>query len=211
MLCVGAAPTLVSATLLKIFVVPAAVGKSNFGITVNGVKRTTMVPFSDMLNHYRPRETSWTFDDSQQSFTMTSLSPIKLGQQVMDSYGKKCNSKFLLHYGFAIETNREEDGRCQNEIFMEFKMPDADTDPHHSHRLQLAGPTLSIRCMMTFDEKRTQEAFSYNRLAVANQEELADIQVSPVCIHIIISSMGALLSFIVLPRPFFVNCIAISS
>ena len=188
-----------------------AVGSRNFGITVNGVKRTTMVPFSDMLNHYRPRETSWTFDDSQQSFTMTSLSPIKLGQQVMDSYGKKCNSKFLLHYGFAIETNREEDGRCQNEIFMEFKMPDADTDPHHSHRLQLAGPTLSIRCMMTFDEKRTQEAFSYNRLAVANQEELADIQVSPVCIHIIISSMGPLLSFIVLPRPFFVNCIAISS
>ena len=64
---------------------------------------------------------------------------------------------FPLHYGFAIETNREEDGRCQNEIYMEFKMPDAETDPHHSHRLQLAGPTLSIRCMMTFDEKRTQE------------------------------------------------------
>jgi histone-lysine N-methyltransferase SETD3 len=154
-----------------------AVGSRNFGITINGVKRTTMVPFSDMLNHYRPRETSWTFDDSQQSFTMTSLAGIATGQQVMDSYGKKCNSKFLLHYGFAIETNREEDGRCQNEIFIEFKMPDKETDPHHNHRLQLAGPTLSIRCMMTFDEKRTQEAFSYCRLAVANQEELADIQV----------------------------------
>ena len=155
-----------------------AVGSRNFGITINGVKRTTMVPYSDMLNHYRPRETSWTFDDSQQSFTMTSLAPIAIGQQVMDSYGKKCNSKFLLHYGFAIETNREEDGRCQNEIFVEFKMPDKETDPHHNQRLQLAGPTLSIRCMMTFDEKRTQEAFSYCRLAVANQEELADIQVS---------------------------------
>lgn len=155
-----------------------AVGSRNFGITVNGVKRTTMVPFSDMLNHYRPRETSWTFDDSQQAFTMTSLAPIKVGQQVMDSYGKKCNSKFLLHYGFAIETNREEDGRCQNEIYMEFKMPDAETDSFHSNRLQLAGPTLSIRVMMTFDEKRTQEAFSYNRLAVANREELSDIQVS---------------------------------
>ena len=157
-----------------------AVGSRNFGITINGVKRTTMVPYSDMLNHYRPRETSWTFDDSQQSFTMTSLAPIAIGQQVMDSYGKKCNSKFLLHYGFAIETNREEDGRCQNEIFVEFKMPDKETDPHHNQRLQLAGPTLSIRCMMTFDEKRTQEAFSYCRLAVANQEELADIQVSHV-------------------------------
>ena len=153
-----------------------AVGSRNFGITINGVKRTTMVPFADMLNHYRPRETSWTFDDSQQSFTMTSLVDISIGQQVMDSYGKKCNSKFLLHYGFAIERNREEDGRCQNEVFMKFHMPEAGTDPHHAQRLQLAGPTLSIRVMMTFDEKRTQEAFSYNRLLVANEEELKEIQ-----------------------------------
>ena len=113
-----------------------AVGSRNFGITVNGVKRTTMVPFSDMLNHYRPRETSWTFDDSQQSFTMTSLAPIDIGQQVMDSYGKKCNSKFLLHYGFAIETNREEDGRCQNEIFIEFKMPGESNELVNRKKLQ---------------------------------------------------------------------------
>ena len=37
----------------------------------------------------------------------------------MDSYGKKCNSRFLLHYGFAVEVNREEDGKCQNEIMVE--------------------------------------------------------------------------------------------
>lgn len=38
---------------------------------------------------------------------MTSLKVIKDGAQVFDSYGKKCNSKFLLHYGFTIESNRE--------------------------------------------------------------------------------------------------------
>ena len=46
-----------------------------------------------MLNHFRPRETSWTFDNGQQAFTMTSLRALTGQQQVMDSYGKKCNSK----------------------------------------------------------------------------------------------------------------------
>jgi histone-lysine N-methyltransferase SETD3 len=67
------------------------VGSRNFGININGVKRTTMVPWADMLNHFRPRETSWTFDNSQQGFTMTSLKQLSSGQQIMDSYGKKCN------------------------------------------------------------------------------------------------------------------------
>ena len=93
-----------------------AVGSRNFGININGVKRTTMVPWADMLNHFRPRETSWTFDNTQQGFTMTSLKALSAGQQIMDSYGKKCNSKFLMHYGFAIEKNREEDGKCMNEM-----------------------------------------------------------------------------------------------
>lgn len=29
----------------------------NFGLTVDGVKTAALVPFADMLNHYRPRET----------------------------------------------------------------------------------------------------------------------------------------------------------
>tara|TARA_B100000795_G_scaffold147192_2_gene110310 strand:- start:22 stop:1269 length:1248 start_codon:yes stop_codon:yes gene_type:complete len=99
-----------------------AVGSRNFGININGVKRTTMVPWADMLNHFRPRETSWTFDNSQQGFTMTSLKSLSGGQQIMDSYGKKCNSKFLMHYGFAIEKNREEDGKCQNEMPLVFML-----------------------------------------------------------------------------------------
>jgi histone-lysine N-methyltransferase SETD3 len=134
-----------------------------------------MVPFADMLNHYRPRETSWTFDNNQQSFTMTSLASMSIGQQVMDSYGKKCNSKFLLHYGFAVENNREDDGRCQNECFMIFHMPPGGEDPYAAQRLRLAGTKLSIRCTMTFDEKKCQEVLSYNRLCVANRDELDTI------------------------------------
>lgn len=38
-------------------------------------------------------------------------------QQVYDSYGQKCNHRFLLNYGFAIEHNREADGFCPNEVW----------------------------------------------------------------------------------------------
>ena len=38
-------------------------------------------------------------------------------------------------------------------------MPDAGDDVFHSQRLQLASPNLKIRVTMTFDDKRTQEAF----------------------------------------------------
>jgi hypothetical protein len=102
--------------------VRTAVGSRNFGIIVDGEKRTSMVPFADMLNHYRPRETSWTFDSQRSHFTITTLTRLSAGQQVMDSYGRKDNSRFLLHYGFAVEVNREEDGRCQNELAITLKL-----------------------------------------------------------------------------------------
>ena len=63
-----------------------AVGSRNFSIVVDGEKRTAMVPMADMLNHYRPRQTSWTFDNSQGCFTMTSLKMLGPRVQVMDSY-----------------------------------------------------------------------------------------------------------------------------
>ena len=35
---------------------------------------------------------------------MTSLASMSIGQQVMDSYGKKCNSKFLLITALPLRT-----------------------------------------------------------------------------------------------------------
>jgi|Transcript_20610 histone-lysine N-methyltransferase SETD3 len=87
----------------------------NFGVVVNGARTSAMVPYADMLNHFRPRETKWTFDNSRGAFTITSLQKISVGSQIYDSYGQKCNHRFLLNYGFAIEDNKEPDGFCPNE------------------------------------------------------------------------------------------------
>lgn len=88
----------------------------NFGLIVNGLRTAALVPYADMLNHYRPRETKWQFDDSRQGFTVVSLCNIHSSAQVYDSYGQKCNHRFLLNYGFSIENNKEDDGFCPNEV-----------------------------------------------------------------------------------------------
>jgi len=88
----------------------------NFGITVNGLRTAALVPYADMLNHLRPRQSKWQFEDETQSFTISALDDIGVGAQVYDSYGQKCNHRFLLNYGFSVESNVESDGFCPNEV-----------------------------------------------------------------------------------------------
>ncbi len=92
----------------------------NFGLSINGLQTAAMVPYADMLNHYRPRETKWQFDEDLQGFTVVSLQTIRAGAQVYDSYGRKCNHRFLLNYGFSVENNIEIDGFCPNEVSAHF-------------------------------------------------------------------------------------------
>ena len=41
------------------------VGSRSFGITVNGTVTNVMVPLADMLNHKRPPDAVWTFDNDK--------------------------------------------------------------------------------------------------------------------------------------------------
>ena len=59
-------------------------------------------------------------------FLKISLQGIPAGAQVYDSYGQKCNHRFLLNYGFAVEDNREIDGFCPNEVPLEICVPPDD-------------------------------------------------------------------------------------
>ena len=78
-----------------------------FGVTIKGKKNDIIAPYADMLNHKRPRQTHWNFDDSCNAFIIKGVSNVKKGQEVFDSYGIKCNSRFLLNYGFTIENNED--------------------------------------------------------------------------------------------------------
>ena len=76
-----------------------------FGISINDKKTDVLAPFADLLNHKRPRQTQWYFDNILQSFVIQALEDIEQGNEIFDSYGKKTNARFLLNYGFALEDN----------------------------------------------------------------------------------------------------------
>ena len=76
-----------------------------FGIAIHDNKTDVLAPFADLLNHKRPRQTQWYYDDSLESFVIQATENIKEGSEIFDSYGKKTNARFLLNYGFCLEDN----------------------------------------------------------------------------------------------------------
>lgn len=76
-----------------------------FGITIQGNKTDALVPLADMLNHRVPKQTIWNYCDEREGFIIESIVPIEKSCEIFDSYGKKCNSRFLLNYGFIHPKN----------------------------------------------------------------------------------------------------------
>ena len=95
-----------------------------FGITIDGHKTDALVAYADMLNHKRPRQTAWSYSDEHEGFIIEALDDIPRGDQVFDSYGKKCNTRFLLNYGF-INLNND-----ANEFPIDVKIDPADRFYH---------------------------------------------------------------------------------
>ena len=79
------------------------VGSRTFCVEINGTITNVMVPLSDMLNHKRPFDAMWAYDNEFQGFRMTAANDIKKDDEIFDSYGQKTSYDFLLHYGFIYE------------------------------------------------------------------------------------------------------------
>ena len=129
-----------------------------FGMDIGTTKTDGFVPYADMLNHKRPRQTSWTYCNKRQGFIIEALEDIPRGVNIMDSYGKKCNSRFLLNYGFIVENNDA------NEY--PFKMELDPDDPLFSVKYQLiqyCADYKSIRCMCDITNANLHQAFGFIR------------------------------------------------
>lgn len=63
------------------------------------------MPLADMLNHRVPRQTAWSYCDVREGFLIEAMEGVGVGEEVFDSYGRKCNSRFLLNYGFILNNN----------------------------------------------------------------------------------------------------------
>ncbi|KDO15996.1 hypothetical protein SPRG_18466 [Saprolegnia parasitica CBS 223.65] len=128
-----------------------------------------------MLNHYRPRETSWTFDDDANGFTITALHGIAAGNQVYDSYGKKCNHRFLLNYGFAVPDNTEEDGRNPNEVLFPLQLFENEPSSLYGKKQRYLHDSgvysMDTRFSTYHGDANTREGLSFLRLIVATELE----------------------------------------
>lgn len=78
-----------------------------YGIVVDGIKTQALVPFADMLNHNSNPDTQWFFDDVNKVFKIISKKKFSANVPIYDSYGKKCNSRFFVNYGFVLDNNLE--------------------------------------------------------------------------------------------------------
>mmetsp|Transcript_7794 Transcript_7794/g.25584 ORF Transcript_7794/g.25584 Transcript_7794/m.25584 type:complete len:568 (+) Transcript_7794:182-1885(+) len=146
----------------------------NFGVVVNGVRTSALVPYADMLNHLRPRETKWTYDNQRGAFTITALQSLHCGQQIYDSYGQKCNHRFLLNYGFAVEDNREPDGFCPNEVSVSIALKERDPLAPRKQLLWIRDGAVGAKRLRicASDNDNFRAVLSLLRVAVADDDDL---------------------------------------
>jgi len=144
-----------------------------FGITVNGVKTDGLVPYADMLNHKIPRETAWCYNDDSQGFSITTVTPIGRGEEVFDSYGRKCNHRFFVNYGFALDDNHED-----NEAVLTITMDGAEAATPGSRKRHILGALFmsplserEFQVPASFEEK-TQRMFGFCRVCCMTENQL---------------------------------------
>lgn len=73
------------------------------------IKDTVLVPFADMANHEMVPNTHWFFDQSRDSFVINAAKHLSAGDNLFESYGKKCNYRYFVNYGFTMSNNMEDE------------------------------------------------------------------------------------------------------
>lgn len=61
-----------------------------------------MVPLADMCNHAvsGTEEAEWKLNEAKDTFEVRAVKLIPKGAEIRFTYGSKCNSTFLMNYGF---------------------------------------------------------------------------------------------------------------
>ncbi|GDX79936.1 hypothetical protein LBMAG42_17470 [Deltaproteobacteria bacterium] len=68
-----------------------------------------LVPFADLFNHAQDPEVAWTWDAPEHAFVMRATRDLPAGAELHVSYGTKSNGRLLLHYGFTLESTRDDE------------------------------------------------------------------------------------------------------
>jgi len=144
---------------------------------IDGVKTDGLVPMADMLNHKRPRETKWTYDQKKGGFIITALKNIGGDMEVFDSYGRKCNSRFFVNYGFSLEHNLDNEAKLSFTLLPTYSnyrmkvmfLSGGDVD-HFDDSDE--GINKEYQIPMKYKETKVKECFSFLRVMHAQNKEM---------------------------------------
>eukprot|EP00467_Chlorarachnion_reptans_P022463 CAMPEP_0114514598 /NCGR_PEP_ID=MMETSP0109-20121206/16241_1 /TAXON_ID=29199 /ORGANISM="Chlorarachnion reptans, Strain CCCM449" /LENGTH=598 /DNA_ID=CAMNT_0001694653 /DNA_START=148 /DNA_END=1944 /DNA_ORIENTATION=+ len=146
-----------------------------FGLNIHGKKTSALVPYADMLNHITDKQTDWQYDDKRKGYTMITNRGVARGEQIFDSYGRKCNGRYFVNYGFTIDENF-----IDNDAVFRVTLPRGD--PHFNMKLKYLhnNPTREFQVPPTYSEDvsvlsenmKPRNMFSFFRFLHARDKEL---------------------------------------
>ena len=137
-----------------------------FGFNIEGEKAEGLVPYADMLNHKMPRQTSWNYSNTLKGFIIVADAGIKKGDQVYDSYGNKCNNRFLLNYGF-VNLNNEAD----NEVALTVTLAADDKLTEQKRLICKEQSSRMFKVMANLDVLQMTKFLSFVRFIVFDESE----------------------------------------
>lgn len=143
-----------------------------FGMVIDGVKTDGLVPMADMLNHKRPRETRWTYVQEKGGFVITALKTIGSGMEVFDSYGRKCNSRFFVNYGFSLENNLDNEALMVLSLLPTFSNYKLKRMMLGGSKSDEGGVFRGFQIPMNYRETKVKECFSFLRVMHAHGKEM---------------------------------------
>lgn len=108
-----AVPSLRDVSIAELFWASTAVVTRVFGVTIGGTATEALVPFADMMNHRRPADATWTFEEGLHAFVIRAARAIRSGEEICGSYGRKANHRYFVHYGFALETGADDEAEVR--------------------------------------------------------------------------------------------------
>jgi len=71
-----------------------------------------LAPMADMLNHKASASTTWSYSAVEDAFIIVSTKTQLGGTEIFDSYGPKCNTRYLMNYGFTLPENEDSNQAC---------------------------------------------------------------------------------------------------
>lgn len=128
-----------------------------FGITVDGAFTDALVPLADMFNFQRHQQTSWSYKEESRGFVVNANESVCRGDELYESYGNKCNSRFFLNYGFVLADN------THNEVPVTVSLN--RKDPLYTSKLKMLDydDSKTIRIVENFKHKNLMDFFSFLR------------------------------------------------